>query len=179
MNRRATASTPLVDYVPADAILVVNGEIAKLRQTQHLLTAAGYSVIATTSFEEAKSALDDPRVAMVITAIRLGPYNGLHLAHRARLVQPALPVLVTYEVHDAYFAEEAARCGAEFVALTPGDSEIVRRVVQVTGAPETRREPRARRLPLASRASLASLATTASFAFRPVDTTTLTPDLTI
>ena len=52
---------------------------------------------------------------MLITDIRLGPYNGLQLVVRARLANPSLPVLVVTAFHDPVLQAETERLSAIYL----------------------------------------------------------------
>jgi len=136
-----------------DSILIVDSDRARLARTRAMLTQAGYAVIATASFLEAKRALADPQVGLVIAAIHLGPYNGIHLAVRARVTRRDLPVIITHAEPDAYFEAEASHCGATFVALSSGDAEFLHRVADAASALPKRRAQGIRRTLVPPRAN--------------------------
>ena len=80
-----------------------------------LLQRAGYRVAAAASFEEGRHALESAAPDMLITDIRLGPYNGLQLVVRARTANSSLPVLVLTAFHDPVLQAETERLGAVYV----------------------------------------------------------------
>src|SRR5438477_13185500 len=78
------------------------------------LARADYRVAAVTTFEQAKQqlALDCPD--LLITAIRLGAFNGLQLLLRVRIECGDLPVIVTGAPTD--FTPDIDRYGGRFTA---------------------------------------------------------------
>ena len=95
-------------------ILVVEDDQDTLDGWVELLHHAGYRVTAAASFEEGRRALESPP-DMLITDIRLGPYNGLQLVVRARLANPSLPVLVVTAFHDPVLQAETERLNAIYL----------------------------------------------------------------
>jgi DNA-binding NtrC family response regulator len=81
------------------------------------LSAAGYRVVTSASFEDGKALLEaeDPP-ALLIASVRLGAYNGLHLVIRGRLDRPGMAAILTSDTHDPMLAAEAATYGAAYVS---------------------------------------------------------------
>ena len=102
----------------APRILVVDSNHQSSVATEQLLTAAGYESASVTTFEEATQSLTLNCPDLLVTDVRLGAFNGLHLALRARVDHPNLPILVLGDTCDASLAADAARLGARFVAKT-------------------------------------------------------------
>ena len=75
------------------------------------LTQAGCAVILVTSFSAAKSRLEH-RPALVISEVRLGDYNGLHLALRAKAGD--IPSIVVGNP-DPVLEREAERLGVGYL----------------------------------------------------------------
>jgi DNA-binding response OmpR family regulator len=96
-------------------ILLVDADRAILKRAEQLLSAQGYLVIAVSSFQEAKRHLYTVSPDLLIADVRLEAFNGLHLAARARLDYPNLPVIITHAWEDPVLEHEAQRQGAMFV----------------------------------------------------------------
>ena len=96
-------------------ILLVDADRAALKRTEALLSAEGHLVIAVSSFQEAKGYLYTVSPDLLIADVRLDAFNGLHLAARARLDYPNLPVIITHASADPVLEREAERQGAAFV----------------------------------------------------------------
>src|SRR5215216_2050073 len=91
------------DLIMPDArsVLVVDSDASDLTSTVSLLESAGYRVATAAAFDEAKRLLDSEAPDLLITCLRLGPYNGLHLILRSRSGHPAMAAIVTNGYHDA------------------------------------------------------------------------------
>jgi DNA-binding NtrC family response regulator len=96
-------------------ILVVDTRLTVLRRTGELLRRAGHDVIEATSFDDAKRLLTERRPSLLLSSLRLGAFNGLHLVHRARLGQPKLSAIIVSADSDAALQSEAERVGASLV----------------------------------------------------------------
>jgi DNA-binding NtrC family response regulator len=87
----------------------------KLADTLHTwLDAAGHDLIEVSSFAKAKASLSD-HPAMVITSLKLGDYNGLHLALRAQAEQ--IPAIVVGPA-DPVLERDATALGATYLSST-------------------------------------------------------------
>jgi len=83
---------------------------AQRRQAFAAIMATGATVQACADFPGARRALSDGAYDLVVTNLRLGPFNGLHLVYlaRARLIRS-----VVYEGKtDLFLAREAQSAGA-------------------------------------------------------------------
>ena len=76
---------------PVFDILVVDSDPATRLFVSTTLGVAGYDVTATDSFYEARHHLEAACPALLIADIRLGEFNGLHLALHRSLDHPGLP----------------------------------------------------------------------------------------
>jgi FixJ family two-component response regulator len=105
------------------------------------LRAAGYAAIVASDFVAAKALLDT-RPDCLITEVKLGAYNGLHLAIRA--AGQHTPTIVIGDT-DPILQAEAERQKAAFLT-TPVDPEQVLSLTRelLTASRETRRSPRKR-----------------------------------
>ena len=103
-------------------ILLVDPCAATTAVAEQALVGAGYRAAAVTTFDQAlrQVALDRPDV--LVSAIRLAAFNGLHLLIRARVEHADLPVIVTGHMSD--FTSDAARFGARFLP-TPIDPALL------------------------------------------------------
>jgi DNA-binding NtrC family response regulator len=93
-----------------------------------LLEAAGYRVLSAGSFDEAKQVLALEGPDLLITGVRLGPYNGLHLVLRSRSDHPDMAAIVTSRHRDAVLEQEARRQNAGFVVRPVADDEFLAEV---------------------------------------------------
>jgi DNA-binding response OmpR family regulator len=97
------------------SVLLVQTEESLLRQLMALLTNEGYEVATATSFKEAQASLISIRPDLLVTAVRLGAFNGIGLAMRAQLNRAKLAVVITDAEHDVVLEREAVRLGASYV----------------------------------------------------------------
>ena len=95
-------------------ILIVEDDREALAGRVELLRAAGYAVTGVATFEEARRALSDAP-DLLITEVRLGAYNGLHLIMRARSRSPHSAAIVLTGFPDAVIRAEAERLNAIYV----------------------------------------------------------------
>jgi DNA-binding response OmpR family regulator len=123
---------------PAQVLLVGrSGGVARTLASE--LAAAGYQTLVASEFGEAKALLAK-RPSVLITEIKLGAYNGLHLAIRARAL--GTPALVIGDP-DPVLEADAKRQRALYVT-PPIDPQRVLGLVSelLDAAGRTRRSPR-------------------------------------
>jgi DNA-binding response OmpR family regulator len=80
-----------------------------LSNTDHLVTYVQ-------GFEEAKRRLQLAPPDLLVTALKLGAYNGLHLVLRLRSERPNVPAIVVHSKPDPALSVEAGNVDAVFVA---------------------------------------------------------------
>jgi DNA-binding response OmpR family regulator len=80
------------------------------------LTYAGFTVTLTDNFEAARRLLEDLRPLVLVTEIRLGAYNGIHLALRCRMSPSRVTVVVTSGFADPVLEREVEALDATFIA---------------------------------------------------------------
>ena len=95
-------------------ILIVEDDRDTLAGLTALLRSVGYGVTGAASFEEGRRALQQ-KPALLMTDVRLGAYNGLHLIIRARAEAPHLPAIVLTGHSDVVVRREAERLGAVYI----------------------------------------------------------------
>lgn len=106
-------------------ILVVSADPSALSGRVTALRRAGYAARAAGSFPDARRALEEgPPPEVLVTDVRLGPYNGLHLVAVARVELPRT-VAIVIGGHDHVLEVEAAGLGARYLMapVTPRDLE--------------------------------------------------------
>jgi DNA-binding response OmpR family regulator len=81
-------------------ILLVETDRASATVADHVLTNAGYRVAWVDSFADAirQSTADCPD--LMITSLRLGPFNGMHLVLRCRTTDPDMPAIIISDPSD-------------------------------------------------------------------------------
>lgn len=98
----------------AGTILVVDCDPVALRETVESLRSSGSDVASAFSFDDAKRALDRDRPHLLITAVRLGAFNGLQLVARSRGRHAGTAAIVVGEESDRGLQADAAQLGASF-----------------------------------------------------------------
>jgi two-component system response regulator GlrR len=117
----------------AASILIVEDDRAALDGLVALMGAAGYRVTGVGSFEEARRALaDHPDV--LLTDIRLGPYNGLQLIIRGRALNPRLGAVVVTAHPDIMIQREAERLDAIHMEKPVDPQQLLKEVARALAA---------------------------------------------
>jgi DNA-binding NtrC family response regulator len=96
-------------------LLVVNADHDRLRATEEILVSAGFLVTCASSFDQAKRGLLCAPPDLLVTDVRLGAYNGLHLVVRAHSDHPSMPAIVMDVHHDQVLESETKNAGAVYV----------------------------------------------------------------
>ena len=117
------------------SILVVEPEPRRdLQAARHLFESAGFRVASAASFDEAKRLLESDPPDVLVTELKLGPYNGLHLVLRSRADHPDMAAFVMSHFADTGLAAEAARHNAAFLVRPFGDVELLKAVQLAVGS---------------------------------------------
>ena len=94
--------------------LVVEPSAADAVWIALVLSELGFEVAVSDSFQEAKARLADTPT-LLVTELRLGEYNGLHLVLRGKSASPDLAAIVTSRIDDPVLYTEAEQLGATYV----------------------------------------------------------------
>jgi DNA-binding NtrC family response regulator len=105
--------------------LVVASDPAVADRLVAWLSAEGHHPELCTSFGEAKPVLDARPPDLLVTELKLGAYNGLHLALRMKYRQPGVRTIVVGEA-DRLFEREAQRHAATYAAWPMENDQFVR-----------------------------------------------------
>ena len=106
-------------------ILVVSADPSVLSGRVTALRRSGFGARASASFPDARRLLEEgPPPEVLVTDVRLGPYNGLHLVAVARVEFPRT-VAIVIGGQDHVLEVEAAGLGARYMLapVTPRDLE--------------------------------------------------------
>lgn len=107
-------------------ILVVSADPSVLSGRVTALRRSGFGARASASFPDARRLLEEgPPPEVLVTDVRLGPYNGLHLVAVARVEFPRT-VAIVIGGQDHVLEVEAAGLGARYMLapVTPRDLEL-------------------------------------------------------
>ncbi len=129
--------------VRRQAIVVVS-ETGLGETLSEWLSAAGYAARVIRTFAAARAELDGVSPALLVAQIKLGAYNGLHLAIRARSRGSKTPVILVGD-RDSVLQTEADRLHASYLT-TPLEEQVLLETLRRAEAEyrPTRRSPRKR-----------------------------------
>jgi len=110
---------------PRSILLVEAEHRHELQASRLLFESAGFRVASASSFDSAIRYIHSDPPDVLITDLKLGPYNGLHLALRSRVDHPQMGIIVVSNFMDAELAAEAARQDAAFMVRPFGDVDLL------------------------------------------------------
>lgn len=117
--------------------LVVDSDPILLAATAGVLSSLGYTVITATSFDEArKHLLSTEPLLLLIADVRLGPFNGLQIAFRARALYPKIRIIVTDRTFDPTLEAETKRLGGTYLARPFTSEELTSLISRPSDAPQ-------------------------------------------
>ncbi len=114
-------------------ILVVDSNQQVGAATARVLADAQYDTRFVATFGEALGEVTRQCPDLVITAVRLGHYNGIHLALRCRLQCPDVPVLIMGVGSDAKLADDASSMDMRFALRPPTYAALLLLVREALG----------------------------------------------
>jgi len=106
-------------------VLMVDDEPSLLEGFRIAFTRAGWPVATSVSFEDARKKLLDEPFDVLITDVRLGPFNGLQLAIIARDRDPGMGIIVFSGYDDPVLQAEAAHLGARYLVKPVGFDQLL------------------------------------------------------
>ena len=112
----------------ASILLVQPAKKRDLLSARALFESEGFRVVSASSFDEAKQLIQTDTPDVLVTELKLGADNGLHLVLRTRLAHPQIMAIVMSHFADAALAEEAARQNATFLVRPFGSKELLNAV---------------------------------------------------
>lgn len=95
-------------------VLVVESDPQALAAAVTLVESAGHHVVSATTFEDATRLLAAAPPDLLVTELRLGLYNGLHLLLRSRSKHPDMPAIVMTRYPDPVLQAETERLNAVY-----------------------------------------------------------------
>jgi DNA-binding response OmpR family regulator len=106
-------------------VLVVDDDPVFLEMFDRSLSHAGHTVVPFTRFEDARTFLAHNEPDVLVADVRLGAFNGIHLAVQARQCYTDVAIVVLSGYDDVVLREETARCGATFILKPLSSVEMV------------------------------------------------------
>jgi two-component system response regulator YesN len=107
------------------SLLLVDDDPELLQALERFLSDSGYSVIPSSTFEEAKDEITTRPPEILVTDVRLGAFNGLQLALLARDINPDVKIVVFSGYDDPVLKDEARRLGASYLVKPVSGQELV------------------------------------------------------
>jgi two-component system chemotaxis response regulator CheY len=127
----------------AEVVLIVDPDIDSRQAMVTLLGTGLYQTVAADGFAPAARLLESTRPNLLITVVRLGQFNGLHLVVRGRAGNSRMAALVIDDSRDPVLAHESKKLGATAYLVRPVDSEeLLRRVAGALAGRERRHSRR-------------------------------------
>ena len=122
--------------------LIVSMSARRFAATAHLLGKSGFNVIAAVGFDEAVRLLADRSPALLISELRLGAFNGLHLVIRSQAAHPEMRTILVDRAYDSVLETEVQRHGAVYLVEPVDEVELLEQVSRICTEPIQRRWPR-------------------------------------
>ena len=115
-------------------ILVVTTSVTTSEAVVNLLRTLGYDVRSACGFQAAAQALTEYAPQFLVSDLRLGAFNALHLAIRHRQDHPSMQTIVLDCVHDPGIENEARRQGAVYLVEPIDATELLGRLSETLAA---------------------------------------------
>jgi response regulator RpfG family c-di-GMP phosphodiesterase len=132
------------------SVLVVEPAVDELLIVIPRFIKHGFKVTVAETFAQAKTMLLSHPPSILMTALRLGAYIGLHLVLKAKDMLPNIAALVTSPVNDVVLRADAESWGATFIVTPIEEKDFIAAVLQTffrrNAAGEPIRPPFERRL---------------------------------
>jgi DNA-binding NtrC family response regulator len=105
--------------------LIVEPDAVQVFHLARLIEAAGFRCLSATSFVPARRVIYEEHPEIIATNMRLGAFNGIHLAYLAKIENVATRVMVYARDYDRLLAAEALAAGAFYERLEFVPASIV------------------------------------------------------
>jgi DNA-binding NtrC family response regulator len=122
-------------------VLVVYPDHLARQEITNILVSVGFIVTEASSYEAARRVLDTAPVDVLVTALRLGGYNGLHLVIRAQSLRRDVAAIVISPFDDGVLQREADALGATFVQRPANMNEVRAAVLRTVHRDRRSTEP--------------------------------------
>ncbi len=128
--------------------LVVDADPVQLALTARALADLAYDVLTASTFEDAtRQILATSKLSLLISDIRLGEFNGIHLALRARSRHPKVLVIVTHSSADPTLEYEAKQLSAAYMIKPVTSAQLGSSIAFLSYDPSAPTTERVRRWP--------------------------------
>ncbi len=111
-------------------VLVLDDDVNILSAFRDFLTSEGCEMIAASNPNEALRIIEEQRVDLLITDVRLQSSSGVTLFLNARISHPQLPVIVITGYPESIDESTLKSIGADYLLIKPLELERLRQVVR-------------------------------------------------
>jgi len=132
----AAGQPPLALQNTALRALIVGHRLRDAFAIATLLEKCGLEPTVAESFVRAKSRMTRRPPALLITELRLGEFNGLHLVLHGKALRPTMTALVLSDTPDAVLQAEAECMGATFAVQPLSKRDLLAILFRSLGASE-------------------------------------------
>jgi DNA-binding NtrC family response regulator len=115
---------------PRMSALVIDPNLDDVLRAVATLTRMGFDAIVAETFDQARAIVSCQHPAVLVTELRLGEYNGLHLVMRAKALHPPTSALILSRHLDPVLQAEAERLGATCASKPIGERELAAAVAR-------------------------------------------------
>jgi DNA-binding NtrC family response regulator len=115
-------------------VLVVDAQERQRGKIAFFLRSAGFRVDVAGSFEQAKKKIEASAPACLVTSVKLGMYNGLHLIARTRCLHSTVASVLTHDVADPVLESDARNHQSEFLVMPCHEDELIQTIRQAIGS---------------------------------------------
>jgi CheY-like chemotaxis protein len=112
-------------------VLIAVPEAARSQAAKRVFARYGFVTTTAPTFRQAINELERARPDLLAISIRLGAFNGLHLALRCRTLYPDLPIMVLGREYDCL--KDIEPFGARFVAPSTAPDLVVSAAFDLLG----------------------------------------------
>ena len=109
-------------------VVVVSVESAMSVHVERALRGIGCSFDTIKSFEVARAWIRTGSTSIVVSDVRLGDFNGLHLAWLRHALDPGSPCIITHNWFDPVLDAEARRAGASYLVMPAEEPRLTRTI---------------------------------------------------
>jgi len=103
-------------------LLIVDPELPSRDAVERVLTGTGHFATSVSTFQDEKQRFALAPPDLLVTAVKLGAYNGIQLVLRA---SPDLPAVVIDDSYDPVLEKEALGAGAVYLTRPVDDEALV------------------------------------------------------
>ena len=113
-----------------------------------VLASVGFHITSARGFPDAKARMAARPPAVLVTELRLGEYNGLHLVSRGLFINPRLAAVLVTHTYDPVLQADADALGAAYVVRPVAGKELLAAVFRTVfrAGPMPTRPPFERRV---------------------------------